>query len=188
MAAVESAPWARERTEDEFRQFLADLPGVRLVDGAYVSDQALARGRTAPVAVPAADSGGRGTTSTGSPAKAGLPPALATVTSEAGLTLVSGPVAVGPSGPNRIRYWIFLDPRPVIGGRYLVTLVGTAVSITPDLIARVMRLAEDSHAERAILVGQRSIAAAAEAFARGKPVLLVPAPEEARPRREAQGE
>ncbi|SDD69332.1 hypothetical protein SAMN05216410_0005 [Sanguibacter gelidistatuariae] len=184
MAAVADALWAPGRTESEFGEFLAEMPGVSLVDGYYVSDHALARGRTTPVVVvgPAAQGlpGERGL------AEEGLPATLTTVTTAAGLSLVSGPVTVATAAAGQMRFWIFHDPRPVIGARYLVTLVGNAASITPDLIAQVIRLTEDNCADRAIMVAQRAIAAAADAYAKGKPVLLVPAAEVARVGREVR--
>lgn len=188
MAAVEDAPWAAGRTEAEFREFLDQMAGVSLVDGLYVSDVATSRGRVAPVvahgkvrnAAAASTSHGEGE----------LPVPLATVVAAAGLDLVDGPTTASmvSGSPARIEFWIFLDPRPFVGGRYLATVVGEGASITPDLVAQVIRLTEDHHADRALIVGLRPISAAAQAYAQGKPVTLLSAAEVARLGRAARGE
>lgn len=182
MAAVETAPWARGRTEEEFRDFLIDLPGVTLVGDLYTSDRARTKaplgvsgGRVGPSAEPAAAREVR------------LPPALATVVEAAGLTVVDGPRATTLATVGSLRYWIFQDERPIIGGRYLATFVGGTTSISPDLIAALIRLAEDNGADRCLLVGVRVISAAAQAFARGRPVLLVSGAETTQVRRELRG-
>lgn len=198
MVAVADAPWARGRSEEEFSDFLEGLPGVSVVDGHYVSDHAQARGRTAPVDdVSPGDSGVPGAPAGPGPVRRGAaaarraaaePVLSATVTNvaaAAGLVLVDGPVVAPSAAIGRVRFGIFEDSRPVIGGRYLVTLVGAEVSITPDVVAELIRLTEDHRADRAIVVGRRPISAASHAFARGKPVVLVEAPEAARLGREA---
>lgn len=197
MVAVADAPWARGRSEEEFSEFLDGLPGVSVVDGRYVSDHAQARGRTGLVDdVSPGDSGapagpGPGPVRRGAAAarRAAAEPVLSVtvtnVAAAAGLVLVDGPVVAPSAGIGRVRFGIFEDSRPVIGGRYLVTLIGAEASITPDVVAELIRLTEDHRADRAIVVGRRPISAASHAFARGKPVVLVEAPEAARLGREA---
>lgn len=195
MLAVADAPWAGGRTEAEFSDFLDGLPGVSVVDGRYVSDQA--RSRTVSVSsrdsdpLDAPDSRGAARAAARArrtPAEPVLSSTVTNVAAAAGLALLEGPVVAASAAIGRVQFGIFEDSRPVIGGRYLVTLIGAEASITPDVVAEVIRLTEDHRAVRAIIVGRRPISAASHAFVRGKPVVLVEAPEAARLGRDALGE